>query len=449
MAERFIQPIPLAKLPCSIATGSMQMLHDGRLMHLYGDHYRNPKTMCVVYSDDDGQSWSQGRPLKLASGEDMVSEGLPTVIRLQSGALALSHTVSNELTSSGPLHTRRTFAFHTSSDEGQTWSAPVTVNPGGTREIVMMDSMIQLTDGRLVLPCSCRFGPTLKVKGKLMANRFGESFFNPWTHMLSFGACYYSDDRGRTWRRSLNETHATIDRGMGGGYAIDEPMIAELADDRLMLVGNSNLNRVFRAYSEDRGETWLEAEATDLVQRRSPVNLKRVPGRDEVLLIWNQISRWESMNGLFRHRISCALSKDGQTWQHHKNLQSLDDVTKIEPEPLGICLSGSVYQPIDRTRYHRAPGPLRLDHSCCTFHDGKAYISYGVNNLGDIDVIEKTYGLDPDEVALQSGFQRDPHTYGTNDPGNFSGLIKPRAKWWTGYNQFQAIPIDWFYHDND
>ena len=56
MAERFIQPIPLAKLPCSLATGSMQMLHDGRLMFVCGDYHRNPKTMCVVYSDDGGQS---------------------------------------------------------------------------------------------------------------------------------------------------------------------------------------------------------------------------------------------------------------------------------------------------------------------------------------------------------------------------------------------------------
>ena len=75
MANRFIQPIPLAKLPCSLATGSMEMLRDGRLMLIYGDYYRNPKTMCAVYSDDEGCSWSQGQPLKLASGEDLVSQG--------------------------------------------------------------------------------------------------------------------------------------------------------------------------------------------------------------------------------------------------------------------------------------------------------------------------------------------------------------------------------------
>ena len=115
-------------------------------------------------------------------------------------------------------------------------------------------------------------------------------------------------------------------------------------------------------------------------------------------------------------------------------------MTKLEPEPLGVCLSGPTHQPIDRTRYHRAPGPLRLDHSCCLFHDGKAYISYCVNNLGDIDVIEKTYGLDPDEVALQNGFQRDSHAY---------GIDTTKAKWWAGYNQFQAVPVEWFYEDDD
>ena len=434
MAERFIQPIPLEKLPCSIATGSMQMPVDTRLLFVYADYYRKPKTLCALYSADEGRSWSDSTPLKLASGEDLISEGgSPTVIRLQSGALALTHTAVNE---GQGLQFRRTYGFHTSEDEGRTWSTPVTINPGGTRENVMMDTLIQLADGRLVLPCSRWCGPTARVKGKLMVSRFGQSFVNPWTHQLSFGACYYSDDEGRTWQRSLNETHATIDRGVGGGYAIDEPMIAELADGRLLLVGNSNLNRIFRAYSEDRGQTWLEAEATELVQRRSPLNLKRIAGRDEVLIIWNQISRWESMTGLYRHRLSCAVSKDGRTWRHFKNLQSLDDVTKLQPEPLGVCLSGDIHQPADSARYHRAPGPLRLDHSCCTFHDGKAYVSYGVNGLGDIDVIEKTYGLDPDEVARRNGFQRDTHTYGTRTA---------RSKWWIGYNQFQAIPVEWFY----
>ena len=111
-------------------------------------------------------------------------------------------------------------------------------------------------------------------------------------------------------------------------------------------------------------------------------------------------------------------------------------MTKLEPEPLGVCLSGLISQPLDRDRYHREPGPLRLDHSCCTFQDGKASVSYGVNSLGDIDVIEKTYGLDPEDVARQNGFQRNPHTYGTG---------KARVKWWTGYNQFQAFPVKWFY----
>ena len=266
---------------------------------------------------------------------------------------------------------------------------PVTINPGGRREIVMMDSLIQLTDGRPVLPCSRWFGPTIKGRPTRAEARFGHRFTTGWAHTINFVACYYSDDKSQTWRRSLNETHATIDQGVGGGYAIDEPMIAELANGRLMLVGNSGLNRVFRAYSEDRGETWLEAEATELAQRRSPLNLKRIAGRDEVVIIWNQTSQWESMTGLNRHRLSCAVSKDGQAWQHFKNLQSLDDVTKIEPEPMAIILTGGISQPMDRTRYHRAPGPLRLDHSCCTFHDGKAYISYGVNGLGDMNVVKR------------------------------------------------------------
>ena len=49
------------------------------------------------------------------------------------------------------------------------------------------------------------------------------------------------------------------------------------------------------------------------------------------------------MIGVYRHRLSTAVSKDdGETWEHHKNLESLDDVTYVEPDGAGALPPGQV-----------------------------------------------------------------------------------------------------------
>ena len=209
-----------------------------------------------------------------------------------------------------------------------------------------------------------------------------------------------------------------------------EPHVAELHDGRLLMLANTNLGRLFRSYSQDGGETWLAAEPTDLALRVSPLCLKRIPGTGDVLVIWSQISPWETMVGLYRHRLSCAISKDGGlTWEHHKNLISLDDTCKIPPEPLQFYPFGSARQPIDRVRYHRAPGPLRNDHPFCTFHNGKAIIGYGQGVLGEPAVIEKTYGMDFQKVCEKFGFKPKP--------GSAVKVL--------GNNKLHIVPIKWLY----
>ena len=78
-----------------------------------------------------------------------------------------------------------------------------------------------------------------------------------WSSMICFSFVYYSDDEGRSWRRSHNEVHASLDDGMGGGFRMSEPHVVELAGGRLLLMALTPLGRMFRSYSTDRGETWL------------------------------------------------------------------------------------------------------------------------------------------------------------------------------------------------
>jgi hypothetical protein len=111
------------------------------------------------------------------------------------------------------------------------------------------------------------------------------------------------------------------------------------------------------------------------------------------------------------------------TWSNFKNFESLDDTARVEDEAPGAVLYGSFRQPLDRVRYHRAPGPLRASYPTCLFVDGKAIITYGLSTLGEKAVITKTYGMDYDDLVRKLG------------------MAGPD----TGANKVRIIPIQWFY----
>lgn len=110
------------------------------------------------------------------------------------------------------------------------------------------------------------------------------------------------------------------------------------------------------------------------------------------------------MKGLYRHRLSCAVSSDeGVIWRHHRNLESMDDTSYIEPGPIEVTPIGKMRQPVDRTRYHRAPAPLRYNQPICTYLGEKVVITYGMCVFGDKAVITDTYGMDYDELMESLG----------------------------------------------
>lgn len=281
-----------------------------------------------------------------------------------------------------------------------------------------------------VIPVDQYMGPKPTTDAPKDVRRMGERFGNLERSALVYGFALYSDDGGQSWQRSHNELIVQLEGGFRGNYSFIEPAVVELADGRLLMLGRTNLGVLYRSYSEDRGHTWLAPEPTDLALSPSPCCLRRIPNSSDLLVIWNQISRLELINGLYRHRLTCAISKDnGLTWQHHRNLESLDDVTRIEPEIGDVMLIGPARQPVDRKRYHRAPGPLRCNEPTCTFVGDQAVITYSAMELGDPAVITDTYRMDYKAVALRHGF-----TERANRPGK-----------WDGVNRVRVLPITWFY----
>jgi hypothetical protein len=423
--------VPRSKVSLSPSCGSIITLGDGRLLWVWAQGHAEGLPVMHNLSSDGGRTWTDPTPLRLENGAEFSGVLCPSQVRLSDGRLGMTLTSSTVKGDHG-LDNIYAQTFHVSADEGKTWSEGVPVNlhtRHAQGESPAVDGLIRLSDGRLVQPNQKTVGPTPTVEHAKLCRLLGQDFTNPFAYNLAFGFVYYSDDEGLTWERSRNEAVAAIDRGLGGLYGMGEPQVAELADGRLLMLGRTSLGQVFRSYSPDRGESWLEAEPTGL-PNRGPICMERIPDSDDLLAICNQVSPWEGLVGVYRHRLTCAVSQDGgQSWGHRKNLESLDDVSCIETPPVQLYLAGPICQPLDRVRYHRAPAPLRMDHPYCAFHEGNVIFVYGCGALGLRAVVEKTYGMNYEELGARFGFE--PH------PSNPNKLL--------GTNKLRIEPIRWLY----
>lgn len=402
--------VPLSKVGLSPSYGSVTKLKDGGLLWVWGTRGKDP-SMYGNFSIDGGRAWSNPFPMKLDDGQPMRLTGAASLVRLPSGGLGLAL--------SGP----EKFLFHVSRDEGKSWSPGVPVHSGNQDVVLTNDRALVLSSGRAVLPVYTRLqGPNMPVR-KPRVTRFGADFDAAWAHWMMYSYVLYSDDEGRTWQRSANEVFITLDKGMDGIYSAHEPAVAELTDGRLVMFVRTNLGRFYRSYSTDKGKTWLEGQPTPLIGPPAPCSLTPIPRTDDLLAIWNQVSAFEEMEGLYRHRLSTAVSSDGgMTWKHFRNLESLDDTTQVEDGVPRVVLLGPGRQPLDRKRYQRAPGPLRASYPTCTFLNGNAVITYGLSTLGDKEVITRTYGMDYDELVRRLG-------------------MGPEAR----ANKVRIVPASWFY----
>src|SRR5262249_25886789 len=142
----------------------------------------------------------------------------------------------------------------------------------------------------------------------------------------------------------------------------------ELHDGRLLMFGRTELGRQYVSHSADRGLSWSEPQPGPLAAAYSPTLLARIPMSHDLLAVWNQVSPQEILNGLPRHRLSCAVSADdGKTWKHFRNLESRDATTHVEPPPI------KVYR---MENYKYAEGPVRICYPSVAFLGDEAIICY-------------------------------------------------------------------------
>ena len=380
--------------------GSVVELRDGRLLLYYMNFYTGATDWSAAdvrgkISDDGGQTWSE--PFLVEPNTARFNVGRLSLFRLP------PHVPVGEDEELGHVHhgllahvyvemndgLNRRMIFKTSADEGETWSDPVQINDIGTLGSIAQcgDSALTLSSGRILVPAYALFGE------------------------LCASFMYYSDDDGFTWARSRGEIAIPLMQGerLFALTHFEEPVVAELRDGRLLCLGRTCLGQLYKSYSKDDGMTWTQAQPTGLAAGYAPAALKTIPESNDLLCVWNQASGQEMADGLGRMRVSCAISKDdGESWTHFRNLDSLDDTTRVEPEAGATDTVSEYYAMLDRTalgeqgtrteypeavtkRYPRWPGLIHNCYPSAAFtKDGNVIITYMASDYG---TAEMTVGL--------------------------------------------------------
>jgi len=264
--------------------------------------------------------------------------------------------------------------FFISADDGTTWEKRGEIDKeaisGGEGAfpgwiglgVPNYDVLIRANDGRLFLPVrGCA------AASEVLARQLAASAIIEGTHAnveghahrpeADYSFCYFSEDEGRTWKKSEGTIIIWKDNGFGGMWPADEPCMIDLPDGELRMFFRTTLGRIYTSRSgpvdvELRGGAWspekrqhISAPAgvywdiplpTDLAAAYTPCRVRRIPSTGDLLLVWNQVSSDEIRGSYSRCRLSTAISRDqGQTWTHFRTIDRavIAPAGRVAPDP--------------------------------------------------------------------------------------------------------------------
>jgi sialidase-1 len=138
-------------------------------------------------------------------------------------------------------------------------------------------------------------------------------------HFVCF--CTYSDDGGRTWKKSADH----IDLPKRGAM---EPELIELNDGKLMMIIRTQLGHIATAISPDGGDHWGEPNQLPVKAPESPATIRRIPATGDLLLVWNNTHDPKLGHVGRRTPLTAAISSDeGKTWKQARNIEADPDHT--------------------------------------------------------------------------------------------------------------------------
>ena len=318
--EMILAPVTVANTRNSEAAAVE--VKGGRILLAWSDFYGGPTDYSAgkvsgVISSDGGRTW--GEKFTMLENTAVINTMMPSLLRLQSGELALFYLKMEDLGDSR-MFVRKSY------DEGESWGDEVCVTSDVAYHAPANDRVIQLSSGRILLPESV---------GKTSFPDGGGS------QLMS----YYSDDNGDSWHRASGNAEVP-----NGGA---EPSAVERKDGSLLMVIRTPLAHLYRCESFDGGDTWSVPVPMALVSATSPPNVKRIPSTEDLLLVWNH-----SLTGA-RNPLTATISKDdGETWGNVRDLE--DDPQHSFAYPSITFVGDEVLLTYYRSFYDKTGWELKL-----------------------------------------------------------------------------------------
>lgn len=309
--------------------GSAELLKDGSIVFAYGA-FNGPEdhadaAIVKRVSRDCGATWSEPEILQEKSGGLNVMSA--SLLRLKNGELAFLYLAKHSVyTDCRPM-------IRLSRDDGRSWSDPREITDVPGYYVVNNDRLLQTAHGRILVPCAW-YHTAGGVRGQ--------------------SACgvIYSDDSGANWRRGRGwikirpenvavppladgNSKKAWEATQATGIVSQEPGVVELADGSLMMWIRTNVGFMYAAFSGDAGDTWSDFRpVTDIVSPCAPQSIKRLPGSNRLICIYNDHSSPdfvfgdEPNNGLYWHwrtpLTAAASDNDGKTWKRIGNIEGLE-----------------------------------------------------------------------------------------------------------------------------
>lgn len=278
--------------------GDLLRLADGRLLFVWtrfeagtgGDH--DPACLVASTAPSPEGPWSE--PRVVVAPSDGLNVMSVTLRRLPDGRIALFHLRKRSLTDCRPV-------VRFSSDEAETWSAPVEIVPSDDvgYDVLNNDRVLQLEDGTLLVPIARHagngVGERFEAAGRLRVHR--------------------STDGGATWLTGAWAPETP-------GVVLQEPgLFAE--GDELLMHARSDAGAHHLARSADGGRSWSQPRLWTLRSPLSPATIERLPGGD-LLAVWNEPADGVDAARAPRTPLVAARSADGgRSWGPRRVL--LDD----------------------------------------------------------------------------------------------------------------------------
>lgn len=283
--------------------GSFATLKNGRLIFYYTEFYggaadHSKGRIVGIHSDDAGVTWS--KPEVVVENEGGFNVMSVSLLRLKNGKLAMFYLRKNSLLDCLPY-------MKISEDDGATWSEATLMIQAPGYFVLNNDRVIQTEKGRLIAPLAYHRS---KGTDPDSYKSFDSRAISLWV---------YSDDDGATWKEANSWWAIPVPSRSG----LQEPGIVQMSATRLVTYFRTDSGVFYESESGDDGVTWTPPVPTKLRTPTSPISVKRIPGTQKFLAVYNDHS------GLFpfvkekRTPLTMAISQDeGKSWGAPSLLES-------------------------------------------------------------------------------------------------------------------------------